>query len=262
MDKQGLEALLADLPLGGIQYYPTISSTNDVALTWAENGAVDFSLVIADHQSAGRGRFQRRWVTQPGSALAFSLILRPTSREVECFGFFSALAAIAVCDTLEKSLNLSAEIKWPNDVLLNRRKTCGILVEAVWNGSNAQAIVIGVGVNVAPSSVPPESEVLFPATCVETEFGRPVIRELLLKQILAAMFQQRGKMVLSQFRLTWESQLAFRGEWVRLEGAGRDPLVARIEGIDEDASLRVQSQDGKIHHIAAGEIHLRPAENV
>src|SRR5664279_6508775 len=113
-----LQSILTGLPLGGLRYFDSIGSTNDDALAWARAGAPDFSLVVADAQTAGRGRLLRRWITNPGSALAFSLVLRPSTQESECLPRFSPLGAVAVRQALADLFGLPAEIKWPNDVLL------------------------------------------------------------------------------------------------------------------------------------------------
>jgi BirA family biotin operon repressor/biotin-[acetyl-CoA-carboxylase] ligase len=138
------------------------------AAEWLQAGAADFSLVLANEQTAGRGRFQRRWYTPPDAALAFSLILRPReSEEGQQSLLFTGLGAVAVCEALERLYGLRPQIKWPNDVLVTGKKVCGILSEAHWQGEKLLGIVLGIGINVAPSSVPPVSAVLFPATCVE-----------------------------------------------------------------------------------------------
>ncbi|MEN4100610.1 MAG: biotin--[acetyl-CoA-carboxylase] ligase, partial [Anaerolineaceae bacterium] len=118
---------LAGLPVSELRYFDSIGSTNDEALRWAEQGAPDAALVVADTQTAGRGRMDRRWVTRPGVALAFSLALRPTPVEASALGLFSPLGALAVAAALRENYGLLAEVKWPNDVLLERRKCCGIL---------------------------------------------------------------------------------------------------------------------------------------
>lgn len=258
MDSFSLSESLAGLPLGGLKFYQSTGSTNDIAMDWAENGAADFSLVVADHQSAGRGRMKRKWVTAPGSALAFSLILRPEMAETARFGLFSPLGAMAVCDALADSFELQAEIKWPNDVLLRRRKICGILSEVVWLGDKPVAMVVGIGVNVAPLSVPPPEDVLFPADCIENVFGGPVDRERLLRSILDAFANRRKSLTTPQFLSDWEQRLAFMGEPVSLQSTGRDPFIATVAGIAPDGNLRVRDQNGTIQEIAAGEIHLRP----
>src|SRR5688572_12632522 len=131
MDEKTLRKTLSDLPLREFRYFAQTGSTNDVALAWASDGAPDLALIYADEQTTGRGRMGRKWFTPPGAALACSLILRPKGRESENIGLFSGLGALALVRALKKH-GLSAQIKWPNDVLINGRKTAGILVETVW----------------------------------------------------------------------------------------------------------------------------------
>ena len=145
-----LTPYLAGLPLGAWRFFETIGSTNDFALTWAQSGAQDMSLVIADSQSVGRGRFQRHWVTNPGAALAFSLVLRPTASELQFLSHFAALGAIAIWQALAEEWGLAAQIKWPNDILLERKKAAGILIESTWSGSQLQGLVMGIGLNISP----------------------------------------------------------------------------------------------------------------
>ena len=148
MEINTLNEILAGTPVREFRYFDSISSTNDEALHWSDAGAADFSLVIAEEQTKGRGRFERHWVTNPASALAFSLILQPTPEEKNQLALFASLCGLALRDTLETQLGLQAKIKWPNDVLIERRKTAGILVEANWSGDQISGIVLGIGVNV------------------------------------------------------------------------------------------------------------------
>src|SRR5512141_3071554 len=101
MDVHTLTSLLAGLPIRQIRYFDTIGSTNDEALSWIQAGAQDGCLVVADQQTQGRGRLNRRWITNPGAALAFSIILRPTPEEIDRMSFFSPLGALAICQALE-----------------------------------------------------------------------------------------------------------------------------------------------------------------
>jgi BirA family biotin operon repressor/biotin-[acetyl-CoA-carboxylase] ligase len=168
MDQTSLQALLADLPLGSVRYFATVGSTNDLAGRWVEAGAPDLALVAADEQTAGRGRLNRRWITPPSSALAFSLVLKnPVEADVLRY---TALGALAVCDALNAALSpvLPAQIKWPNDVIATRRKLAGVLAEAHWQGESLTAVILGIGINVAPPSVPPDEQLNYPATCVES----------------------------------------------------------------------------------------------
>ncbi|NTU55749.1 MAG: biotin--[acetyl-CoA-carboxylase] ligase, partial [Anaerolineales bacterium] len=121
MNQQELESVLANLNLSAIHFFDSIGSTNDEAMVWAKKGARDLSLVVADEQTMGRGRLDRPWFTPSRTALAFSLILRPTSAEKPLLSRTVGLAALALSDVLQ-TLNLDPQIKWPNDILLNGRK--------------------------------------------------------------------------------------------------------------------------------------------
>lgn len=257
MQKDDLLLQLDGLPIPEIRYFDTIPSTNDEGLSWAEAGGTDGSLVVADQQTRGRGRLGRSWVTRPGSALAFTLILRPTSIEVEHLGLFSPLAGLAVCLALQ-GMGLPAQIKWPNDVLLARRKTCGILAESSWQGEDVQGVVVGVGINVAPDSVPYADQVQFPSTCVEEHIGRPVDRVQLLRSILEQFFAWRGRLGSPAFIEAWEDRLAFKGEEVSLINTGREGLSGVLLGVDLQGSLRVQMAGGGVKLVSVGDVHLRP----
>ncbi|MBI3739624.1 MAG: biotin--[acetyl-CoA-carboxylase] ligase, partial [Chloroflexi bacterium] len=152
MNQRELQKALSSLPLGGLRYFESIGSTNDEALAWATEGARDLSLVVADEQTAGRGRSGRKWLTPPGSALAFSLILRPTEAERTRPARTTGLSALALSDSL-RTRGLAAQIKWPNDVLISGKKVAGILVESVWTGDALDASILGMGVNVLAASV-------------------------------------------------------------------------------------------------------------
>jgi BirA family biotin operon repressor/biotin-[acetyl-CoA-carboxylase] ligase len=279
MDQRELETLLADLPLGGMRYYPKVGSTNDLAARWARAGASDFSLVVADEQSAGRGRLHRQWFTPPGSGLALSVILRPENLPIDFISSpqadqqntitrLTALGALAVCETLNQALSpvLPAQIKWPNDVIATRRKLAGVLVELQWSGEKLIAAILGIGVNVTPASVPPPGEVNFPATCVEEVVDSPVDRWILLHDILVHLLSWREQMASEKFLLAWLGRLAFRGEWVTIlieSESGQDAppvLEGQVAGLNSDGSLRLRLRSGEITPVHFGEIHLRPVD--
>jgi BirA family biotin operon repressor/biotin-[acetyl-CoA-carboxylase] ligase len=269
MNQSSLQRSLAPLSLGGLRYFDSVGSTNDEALAWATEGARDFSLVVADEQTTGRGRAGRRWITPHGTALAFSLILRPalTPNPSPDYGrgesfkpsLFTGLGALALVDALKKR-GLKPQIKWPNDVLLNGKKVAGILVESVWTGDALDTVILGMGVNALAGSVPPTDELLFPATSVEAELGRPLERAELLQDILSALTAWRPKLSTGELVKAWEENLAFRGEQVRVWQGSEQPLTGRIVGLEPDGSLRLlPGKRDKIVTVQFGEIHLRPA---
>jgi BirA family biotin operon repressor/biotin-[acetyl-CoA-carboxylase] ligase len=252
-----LNNALAGLPLGEVRYFQSIDSTNTCCVDWAGKNAADLSLVVADHQSAGRGRENRRWVTNPGAALAFSILLRPTDKEIGHLAYFSPLGAVAIRAALEKSYGLKGEVKWPNDVLVGRRKLAGILVENLWDGTTLQAIIIGIGINITREALPPPAELLFPATCVEMETGRPADRWQLMAAVLKELRTWRAVLVSKEFYTEWSSHMAFQGERVSISGSLQPELVGRLTGVDTGGNLLITSDDGVSHAIMVGDVRLR-----
>ncbi len=256
MNKKTLTAALKNLPLGRLRYYEKIGSTNDMALSWGNEGERDFSIVIANEQLTGRGRNGRIWQTPPDSALAFSLLLIPNIREEKNISLFTGLGALALVDTLRQHYALDAKIKWPNDVLVNGEKLAGILVEANWQGDKIKNIVLGMGVNVYKNSVP--NNVLFPATSLEElkpdKFSKP-IRSLLLSQILESFAKRRPSLERGDLHNAWDKNLAFKGTQVQIHA--RDGQViqeGKILGVNQDGSLRLDTHPA----IYFGDVHLRP----
>jgi BirA family biotin operon repressor/biotin-[acetyl-CoA-carboxylase] ligase len=257
MNQGKLNKLLSKLPIGKIRYFDSIGSTNDEALAWAANDAKDLSLIIADEQTAGRGRLDRKWFTPPGTALAFSLILRPSPAERPHLSRIVGLAALSVTDSL-LARGLSPEIKWPNDILLNGRKVAGILIESVWSGEDIDCIVIGMGVNILKSAVPDTGMLSFPATSLEEALGYPVERTEVLHDILAALIVLRPQLSTDEFMVKWEELLAYRGRQVQVEMGGADLLTGSVSGLGTDGSLQLRDQDGRSLTVQFGDVRLRP----
>jgi len=254
-----LREYLLDLPLPGVRFLDETDSTNSVAMAWAEEGAEDYSLVVADTQSAGRGRSGHKWHTQPGAALAFSLILRPNANESDFIPLFSPLGALAVNSALLTEFSLNSEIKWPNDVLINRQKVAGILVELNWLGSQLSALVIGIGINIASSAIPTGMRMDFPATCIETSLGKPVDRFDVLRAVLREFLRWRPLLTTSVFLQAWEEHLAFKGEIVRiLSTTGEAPRSGKVVGVRQNGGLVLQTENGELFDVQVGEVHLRP----
>jgi BirA family biotin operon repressor/biotin-[acetyl-CoA-carboxylase] ligase len=286
MKLNSIQEQLSALPLGPLRYFASIGSTNEEAIRWAEAGAPHLALVVADEQTAGRGRLGRRWFTPSGAAVAFSLVLHPTEilqiaqnnnirktqhdksgrvqhggvEEASLFAIprLSGLAALAVCTALESNYNLRPQIKWPNDVLLGERKTCGVLPELSWQGNLLHAVILGVGINIAPESVPPPADLLFPATCLETELGRKVDRWVVLRQVLTALLDWLPQVALPDFLHAWEAHLAYRGDLIELMGAGGVEAEGRLLGLDPTGSLRLQLSSAEECTFQTGELSLRP----
>jgi BirA family biotin operon repressor/biotin-[acetyl-CoA-carboxylase] ligase len=262
MDRHSLQSLLSDLPLGSVDYFSVLDSTNAQAQRWIENGAPHLSLVVADEQTAGRGRNGRAWFTPRDAALAFSLVLEPVKIATVYSPFLTGLGALATCEVLHSNYGLQAKIKWPNDVLFSGKKLSGVLVEVDWQGEEIRSMVLGIGINVAPDSVPPESEVSFPATCVETALGGQVNRWVLMKEVLRVILYRLPDIHQAEFLHAWEYNLAFKGETVKLLQEGSEPVIGRLLGLRKDGSLRLEIPNQGETSFQAGEIHLREVDTI
>ena len=280
MDQATLTHALAGLPLGLLQYHPRIGSTNDEAARLVQAGCPDLSVIVADEQTAGRGRMNRRWFTPPGVALAFSLVLHQhpdwlqagAQANAAILPRLTALGALAVCQVLQDRYDLAAQIKWPNDVLVNQRKLAGVLVETSWEGDQFSAAILGIGLNIAPLAVPDASDLLFPATSLADCLTDPleeVDRLSLLRDILEKILFWRKNISSVKFMQAWQARLAWRGEWVWIVPAQTQvglPLASaypggeiyRILDLEMDGSLRVESESGVVRRFLSAEIHLRP----
>ncbi len=261
MNQTELTELLSSLPLGEIRFFESIGSTNDEALRWAQAGARDMSVVVADEQTMGRGRMDRPWFTPPGTALAFSVVLRPTFDEKPHLSRLVGLAALSIAHTLQ-SFGLSPQIKWPNDILLNQRKVAGVLIELVWSGEDVVCVVIGIGINVLKRAVPDTDILRFPGTSLEDALGIPVRREKILRDVLSSFLSLRPQVGTDSLMNQWGEMLAYRGRQVRVEMGADQTVVGRLEGILADGSLRLRDDNGKSVTVRFGDVSLRPFTDI
>lgn len=257
MNETSLKKQLAKLNLGGLRYFDSIGSTNDEALAWAASGAKDFSLVVADEQTQGRGRLDRKWFTPKGSAIAMSLILHPTAPMRPHLSRTVGLAALSLADAC-LTLGLSPKIKWPNDILLDGKKTAGILVETVWSGDEADTLVIGMGINVEKSAIPPVASLQFPAVSLEDRLGTAPKREEVISLVLTSLLRWREQIGSDGFIKAWEEKLAFRGEAVQIRARAEESTHGILDGLESDGSLRLHDEHDKFVIVRFGDVSLRP----
>jgi len=267
MNQLELEVHLKTLGLGGIRYFEQIASTNNEAASWIKDGCTDLALVVADEQTAGRGRGGRKWFTPAGSALAFSVVLRSQEQISQLLKYqntarLNGLGALAVCQALQKKYLLPAQIKWPNDVLVDGKKLSGVLAEAHWIGNELAAVVLGIGINVATASIPPNDwDTLnsrpFPATSVDTVLEKSIDRWDLLFAVLSELLKWRGQLSAPEFLQAWEENLAFKGQWVQVISPEMDATIktGQIIALEEDGALQIQEKSGNVLSLRAGEIH-------
>ncbi|MFP3853126.1 MAG: biotin--[acetyl-CoA-carboxylase] ligase [Anaerolineales bacterium] len=253
--------LQGKLPIGELgeplHYYDAIGSTNDLAKQMAGEGAGHGTLVLADEQTAGRGRWQRSWHTPAGSALALSLVLRLPALNPNRVPALNVLGALAVSQALEE-YGAEPEIKWPNDVLLSGEKVAGILVEAGWQEGSLDYVVIGIGVNVLPESVPPPEELTFPATSVQQAVEVPIRRQELLLNILQQLDSWLSHVNSGELLEAWNQRLAYKGQQVQVEGR-EDQIQGRLLEVAADGRL-VLEVDGQRRTAGEDFVHLRQVD--
>lgn len=224
MNDLGLQSLIDALPawVSGVRFFPETDSTNRRAMLWATEGAAHGSLVVADFQTAGRGRMGRDWVAPPGSGLLVSIVLRPRL-EPDLHPLLGLAAGVAVCECLA-GMGLEPGLKWPNDVLLAGRKVSGILAEAA-----PGVVVLGIGVNIGLAVMP--AEIASTSIGVEEAAGGQVDRlEVLAGLIghLAPLVDGPPDQVISRYR-----------DWCRT--LGRRVRVDLGSGLVEDLAVDVDA---------------------
>jgi BirA family biotin operon repressor/biotin-[acetyl-CoA-carboxylase] ligase len=260
MNQSQLEQISKRLNLGQVRYEDTVTSTNDLAAVWSAEGAPHFSLIAANHQTHGRGRGGRKWFTPPDSALAFSLLLRPEHPH-EDMGRFSGLGALAVCTALKENYKLKSRIKWPNDVLLNGRKVCGILPEAIWFGEKLRAVILGIGINLKLGAYPKDVPLLFPAIAVEEALSQAPNDAQFLYMVLTHLKSWYAKLETPAFIAEWQANLAFRGQSVEIIQGDQPTAVGQLTGLDDQGHLVIKNDQGEMEAFSASEIHLRPVDD-
>jgi BirA family biotin operon repressor/biotin-[acetyl-CoA-carboxylase] ligase len=153
---------------------------------------------------------------------------------------------------------LYPEIKWPNDVLLSRRKVAGVLIELVWSGEDVENVVIGVGVNTAKRSVPSTDILRFPAISMEDALSKPVDRVEVLYDILATFISLRPKLGTDELINEWEKLLAYQGRQVQVDMGGGQIVIGKVDSLEPDGSLKLREENGKLVTVRFGDVRLRP----
>lgn len=238
-----------------LEWYSTIDSTNRRAMEWAADGAPDGALVIAEEQTAGRGRLGRRWHAPPGSALLLSLVLRPDMSPAQAQRA-TMLCSLGALEAIQAVAGVTAQVKWPNDIVIAGRKAGGILTELVAEGRALRHVVVGMGLNVnLDTSLLPD--VMVPATSLMTEAHRMVSRTELLCGLLEGI-EWRYRALASGWspHEEWRAHLATLGTAVRV-GTPGEVLEGEAVDVDPDGALIVEDLAGQHHHVLAGDVTLR-----
>lgn len=233
----------------------TLDSTNAKVRQLAEAGAADGTVVIADRQSAGRGRLGRRWESPPSVNLYCSILLRPQI-PVQQAPQLTFLSAVAVAETLNHLYQLSARVKWPNDILVGGAKIAGLLNEMNAETEQVHFVVLGVGVNLNMSAAQFPAEMLYPATSVSLELGQLIDRVTFVRAFLQRLDGYYQEFLAEGFvpiRRRWEALCDLLNCRVQVD---QNPVLLQgvVVGLDTDGALRLQLDDGRVERILAGDV--------
>ncbi len=237
-----------------VVYHETTDSTNTLAKTLAQRGAEEGTLVIAEEQTAGRGRLGRRWLAPRGTSLLFSLIFRPVLPATRAQGL-TMVCGLSTCQAIRALTGLPAKLKWPNDIVLRGLKVGGILTEVSTTGMCLDYVVVGIGLNVnlEVSSLPAD----FNATSISSELGHAVSRSSLLQTVLCEidgryLMLRNGKWPVKE----WAAALETVGQRVKLH-----TTLGIVEGtataVDEEGALSLRLDNGQLRKVHVGDIVSR-----
>ena len=237
-----------------VRWHASASSTMDLAAALAAENAPHGVVVVAGEQTAGRGRRGTTWVSPPCAGLYFSFVARPRPGQPrgtvpERVSLITLAAGVGVRAGIVAASGLTPDLKWPNDLIVGRRKLAGILAEGLAVGTPGQAVIIGAGINVQQAAYP--ADVAARATSLEGELGRQIDRGELLASVLAGLWDRLAELdqkpgdILQAWRAASPNATGTRVEW-----NGQHGVTA---GIDDTGALLVKTADG-IERIIAGEL--------
>lgn len=240
-----------------IVYRETVDSTNDLAKELAQKGAGDGTLVIAEEQTAGKGRMGRQWFSPAGKGLWFSVILKPEMSPADA-PKLTLVSAVAVAKTL-RSIGIPAGIKWPNDILIHGRKLAGILTEMNAELDRVNYLIVGIGINVSLGTGIIPSELSDIATSLEEHSEGSCSRIQILASLLNnldSLYRDFSEGGFTQILTQWKEMSVTLNRRVRIHAIGNVDEGIAFD-IDEEGALLLMREDGTLKRVLSGEVSLR-----
>lgn len=244
-----------------IRVFRSTGSTNDVAEKLARDGASEGVVVFAESQTLGRGRLGRAWASPGGLGLWFSVLLRPQLRPPEATRITVA-AAVAVRRAILDETGQDAAIKWPNDLLLDQRKVCGILTEMHAEPDRIRHLILGIGVDVNQQAGDFPPDLRKTATSLRLAAGRPLDRAALATRILRELDHDYARVQNGKFDVVaeeWESACVTLGRNVTIQ-LGSRKVEGRAESLDDDGALLIRTQHGHLERVTGGDVTLETSK--
>src|SRR5688572_12528966 len=239
--------------------FESLPSTNTELARQASEGAGEGLSIVADEQTAGRGRLQRAWSSPRGAGLYFSILLQPAIA-VDRWPLIVFVAALAVGDALSEACEVDTDIKWPNDLLSGERKICGILAETVETPSG-RAVIVGIGINLTADAYPPE---IATATSVAESSRRTPERETLLAALLLALSRWYSLLHevdgVDKIVAAWTSRSSYASGKLVQVANGEEVWQGITRGVESDGALRLETENDGVRIVRAGDVSLRPAK--
>ena len=261
LSKGSIAALLPDSRSGNVHVFETVDSTNNVLKDMASKGVPSGTVVISDHQSGGKGRRGRSFSSPSGVGIYLSYLLKPDSG-FDKISDLTSWTAVAVADAIKNAYGLDSQIKWVNDLLMNRKKICGILTEVTVEGESGliDTCIIGIGINVNESGFPEEISQIATSISIENG-GKTFIRSTLAAEIIKSMDKLASgwpddSYYLNRYRelnITTGSRITAFPQMAE-NGQGRTGTAVEI---NDDFSLKVRFDDGSVSDLRSGEVSVR-----
>ena len=240
-----------------VVYLPDVDSTNTYAKSAAEHGLPDRTLVTADRQTSGKGRRGRSFSSPGGVGIFMTLLLKPDIPPLKA-SMLTLPAGMAVCQALREITGIPAMIKWPNDIVVNGKKVCGILTEMSTEEDAIRYVVVGIGINANTTDFP--EEIRATATSLALELGHPVCRAAVINGVMCAFEEYYGRyretLDMSLLKELYNQKLVNAEREVKVLAPGGD-YTGISHGINDAGELIVELPDGSIREINSGEVSVR-----